>query len=159
MIHSHKFKPRLFTHLQKDSVRIRMFDFFGIFGSKKKNTKKAKYAKGRSLEQVKDRLEKYMQEEQPFLRAKYTIRNLSDDLKIPSHQLSATINRLLKMNFTGYLNESRIKYCQELIKKEGDGKLVFKRIFQKSGFRNRATFTAAFKRFTGYTPSDYTKIF
>jgi YesN/AraC family two-component response regulator len=104
---------------------------------------------------VRTRLNTYMLQQKPFLKPHYKLKDLSEDLQMPLHQLSAFLNKRLGMHFTDYLNQFRIKYCEELIKNEQTGKINFKELVSKCGFHNRNTFTTAFKKFTGKTPSDY----
>ncbi|MHA4807262.1 helix-turn-helix domain-containing protein [Flavitalea flava] len=136
-----------------------MLDFFGIFGARKKrkSAQKTKYSKTRAIEQLKERLEFHMRKERPFLKADYSVRDLAEELNISSRKLSSVIHRTWKVHFTEYLNRYRIDYCQELIKRERDGSPVFKILFPQCGFRNRKTFSTAFKKITGYRPSEYTR--
>jgi AraC-like DNA-binding protein len=108
-------------------------------------------------ELIKYRLEEFMYQKRPFLQLRYSIKDLSRDLQMPSYQLSAFLNQRLRVNFNDYLNRFRIEYCEELIKNKGNSKLNLQALATKCGFHNRNTFTAAFKKFTGKTPSEYTK--
>ena len=113
----------------------------------------------KTVELLKYNLEELMYKKKPFLKPGYTIKDLSDELGMPSYQLSSFINHKLGMNFSDYLNQFRIKYCEEIIKREGGGKLNLQQLAARCGFQNRNTFTTAFKKFTGRTPSEYTKHF
>lgn len=104
---------------------------------------------------IRMRINTYMMQQQPFLKQHYKLKDLAQDLQMPLHQLSAFLNKRLGMHFTDYLNQFRIKYCEELIKNEKPGRINLKELVVKCGFHNRNTFTTAFKKFTGKTPSDY----
>jgi AraC-like DNA-binding protein len=104
---------------------------------------------------IQHRLDLFMLEKKPFLQPRYTIKQLSSAIKIPTYQLSAIINQEKGMNFSDYLNKMRIRYCEEIIKIEGGKKMNLKNLANKCGFYNRNTFTNAFKKFTGRTPSEY----
>jgi AraC-like DNA-binding protein len=95
--------------------------------------------------------------EKPFLKTGYCIRDLGDEIGIPSYQLSAYINQLLGMNFSEYFNWFRIRHCQELMQSRLVDRLNLRGLAYKCGFSNRNTLTTAFKKFTGVTPSDYGK--
>jgi YesN/AraC family two-component response regulator len=103
------------------------------------------------------RLNMYMQEHKPYLKPGYRLRNLSDDIHMPLHQLSYFLNKRLGMHFSDYLNQFRVKYCEDLIKNESPGRIYMKELVAKCGFHNRNTFTTAFKKFTGKTPSEYVR--
>ena len=108
-----------------------------------------------NVDLIKTRLNSFMLQEKPFLKPHYKLKDLADDLQMPLHQLSGFLNKRLGMHFTDYLNQFRIKYCEDLIKNERPGRLNMKELVAKCGFHNRNTFTTAFKKFTGKTPSDY----
>jgi YesN/AraC family two-component response regulator len=98
-----------------------------------------------------------MEQQHPFLQAGYSIKDLADELNIPSYRLSALLNRQMGTNFNDYLNQYRVKYCKELILEGAAESLNLKGLSNMCGFNNRNTFTVAFKKFTGNTPSDYVK--
>jgi AraC-like DNA-binding protein len=109
------------------------------------------------IENIEGRLHQFMREQMPFLQFGYSIRDLADDLDIPSYQLSAYLNREIGLNFNDYLNQFRVRYCEELMQKGLIGQLNLKGLALKCGFSNRNTLTTAFKKFTGFTPSVYTR--
>lgn len=138
-------------------MKRKILDFLSaLFGSRKKKTK----GKGQGLEAIdliQYRLAQFMAERKPFTEPRYTIKRLAKDLKIPAYQISAFINHELGMNFSDYLNKLRVKYCEELMKRESGKKMNIQQLAAKCGFQNRSTFTNAFKKFTGRTPSEYIK--
>ncbi|MBO9201730.1 MULTISPECIES: helix-turn-helix domain-containing protein [Niastella] len=110
-----------------------------------------------NVDLIRVKLNTYMLQHQPFLKPHYKLKDLAEDLQMPLHQLSAFLNKRLGMHFTDYLNQFRVKYCEDLIKNERPGKINLKELVPKCGFHNRNTFTSAFKKFTGKTPSDYVR--
>lgn len=106
---------------------------------------------------ISDQLNQFMEEARPFLRFGYGIRDLADDVKIPAYQLSAYLNREIGLNFNDFLNQHRVRYCEELIQKGLVTQLNLKGLALQCGFNNRNTLTTAFKKFTGFTPSRYQK--
>jgi AraC-like DNA-binding protein len=96
-----------------------------------------------------------MEDEKPFLRFGYSIGDLAKDLKIPSWQLSAFLNREMGINFNAFLNHYRVWHCEELIQKGLTGNEGLEILALQCGFSNRNTLTTAFKKFTGFTPSRY----
>ncbi|MCU7552314.1 helix-turn-helix domain-containing protein [Chitinophagaceae bacterium LB-8] len=101
------------------------------------------------------RMNSIMELEQPYLHVGYSIKNLADELKIPSYQLSAILNRELSKNFNNYINQFRVTYFKELVKNGMANNLNLKGLSEQCGFNNRNSFTAAFKKFTGEKPSEY----
>jgi len=110
-----------------------------------------------NVDLIRARLNNYMLQQKPFLKPHYKLKDLATDLQMPLHQLSAFLNKRLGMHFTDYLNQFRIKYCEDLIKNERSSRINMKELVAKCGFHNRNTFTTAFKKFTGKTPSDYVR--
>jgi YesN/AraC family two-component response regulator len=104
---------------------------------------------------IQHRLELYMLEKKPYLQPRFTIKQLSESIQIPAHRLSAVINARKRSNFTDYLNRLRVRHCEELIRNSGGSKINIQRLAGECGFHNRNTFTTAFKKFTGRTPSEY----
>ncbi len=111
------------------------------------------------INQILRELENYMQVHQPYLNIGYNIKSLAEELGMPGYQLSAFLNRQMGVNFNDYLNQYRIEYCKELIHNGTAEGLNLKGLATNCGFHNRNTFTLAFKKFTGYTPSLYLKDF
>jgi YesN/AraC family two-component response regulator len=130
-----------------------------LLGLKTVSHRSISESEARVVDILRNRLNTYMLQQKPFLKEHYTLKDLSDEMGIPLHQLSAFLNKQVGMNFNDYLNQFRIRYCEELIKNELPGKVNLKELIYRSGFHNRNTFSAAFKKFTGKTPSDYVRDF
>lgn len=112
----------------------------------------------RFKEQVTRHLEKLMLEKKPFLNSNYTLKEMAADLDMPLYQLSAYINQVTGTNFNDLLNKQRIDYCLKLIANGDMAKLNLHGLALTCGFNNRNTFSIAFKKFTGKTPSEYLRI-
>jgi AraC-like DNA-binding protein len=104
---------------------------------------------------IKHELESLFETKQPFLQHGYILQDLSNTLSIPLHQLSALINHEYKMNFNDLINKYRVEYAIELYNSGRHENLNINGLATESGFNNRNSFTMAFKKFTGFTPSDY----
>ncbi|MBT1699530.1 helix-turn-helix domain-containing protein [Fulvivirgaceae bacterium PWU4] len=100
-------------------------------------------------------LHAYMTESKKFLQPKYTINQLSSELNIPPHHLSNFLNHQLHISFHDFLNKFRVEHCIERIKKGDAQRLTLEALSFECGFSNRNSFTIAFKRVTGITPSDF----
>jgi AraC-like DNA-binding protein len=108
--------------------------------------------------QTSQRLEHFLQDERPFLKQGYTIKELAESMDMPLHIFSAFINQALGKNFNDLMNHYRILYCQELVRNGEAKKLNLHGLALKCGFSNRNTFTIAFKKSTGLTPSKYLEL-
>lgn len=136
-------------------MKLHLNSFLSFFKQPKLKSKN-----GHSLNFSPDKIRQmteFMESKQPFLQIGYSIRSLASELNVPSYQLSAFLNRQLGVNFNDYLNRFRVRYSQELIREGLAQSLNLKGLSKKCGFNNRNSFTTAFKKFTGHTPSDYVK--
>jgi AraC-like DNA-binding protein len=100
-------------------------------------------------------LESHFRENLPFRKNGYTIGDLSHELNIPSHQLSAFINQEYGKNFNELINEYRVDYLTQTIKSSHDHvQFTLEALGREAGFNSRAAFIAAVKKKTGKTPSE-----
>ncbi len=107
--------------------------------------------------EIEKNIRNHFSRNKPFLKHGYSLRMLSEEVRLPLHQLSAFINNYYKMNFNDFVNEYRILSCiEKLLKKEWEFKKL-ESIAEESGFNNRNTFTSAFKKATGLNPSEFIK--
>lgn len=111
-----------------------------------------------SLEQgqeYKKLLEAHFKNHQPFRKAGYSLTDLSHELQIPPHQLSAFINQEYAKNFSELINGYRIDYLVSRSKASDDfEQFTLEAISKEAGFNSRATFISAVKKHTGKTPSE-----
>ena len=102
-------------------------------------------------------LNRFMQDEKPFLRTGYCIRSLADDIDVPAYLVSAYINQSLGINFNEFFNRFRVTHCLHLMQNGLVDRLNLRGLAFRCGFSNRNTLTTAFKKFTGLTPSEFSK--
>lgn len=95
--------------------------------------------------------------QKPFLQTKYNLGQLSLESGFSRNVISAFLNQELDCCFNDYINLLRIKYCQQLIADGYANQFTLEGLAERCGFYNRNTFTSAFKKFTGATPSHYIK--
>ena len=129
-----------------------------LLGNKKKKASAESMLSHQQISLLKYRIEKYMHDQKPYLKAGYSIKDMAFDLGLQPYQLSAFLNHELGTHFTDYINRFRIEYCELLIKSDLTGKTNVKELAFKCGFNNRNSFTVAFKKFTGEKPSDYIRL-
>jgi len=102
-------------------------------------------------------IREFLEEQKPFLRHGYSLKQLAEETGLPLHLLSAFINKHYKVNFNDFINEYRVDYCKQKIMNDEWKSKKLEAIAEESGFSNRNTFTAAFKRVTGQNPSEFLK--
>lgn len=112
-------------------------------------------AKNYEMEKFRMRLLLYMRRKKPYLKPGFRIKDMAADLGVPSYQLSAFINKEMGMHFADLVNQSRVEYCKRVLRSGQAGTSSLKELAGRCGFNNRNTFTTAFKKFTGNSPSQF----
>jgi AraC-like DNA-binding protein len=129
--------------------------------SKKKSSKEEKSTKMDMIEEAKaSELEIILEQkikEKVFLNKGYSIYDLAKDSGIPHYLLSQYINQNLGVSFPDYINKARINYCCELLATDQADNYTLEAIGELSGFSNRNSFSMAFKKVMGKSPSAYLK--
>jgi len=96
-----------------------------------------------------------MDRERLYLQSELTLQNIADHLKIPAYQVSQAINEGLNKTFYDLVNGYRVAEAKRLLldPKSKNNKILA--IAFDSGFNSKTTFNTVFKKFTGFTPSDF----
>lgn len=101
-------------------------------------------------------IEQYFSEKQPFIKTGYSIKDLSNEIQLPSYILSAFINQYLGKNFNEFINDLRIDHlCDQVQKDDSLLSYTIEALGNRVGFNSRTTFINAFKKRKGMTPSEY----
>ncbi len=107
------------------------------------------------LSSIRDKLERCMAEQRPYLSKDFNLTELSVLVRIPVHHLAYFFREEKGQSFTNYRNRWRIEHAKGLIHKGRAKELTLEAIGTLSGFSSRASFITAFKRFEGVPPHDY----
>lgn len=100
-------------------------------------------------------IEDWVNNHQPFLKPGYSIGDLSAEMQVPVYQISKSLNACTALGFVDYFNKRRIQYCKDMLDKGEWSNLTLEAIALECGFSNRNSFTKAFQKFEGSTPSAY----
>lgn len=100
--------------------------------------------------ELKEQMEKFMENDKPYLNHEFRLDDLADELNISRHHCSQVINEHFDANFFNFVNQYRIEEAKKMLKT--NLALNITDVMYASGFNNRASFYAAFKKFTGTTP-------
>ena len=102
-------------------------------------------------------MEEKLVENNRFLNIRYSIHDFSNDIGLPSYLISQYLNQHLQMSFIDFVNKKRIEHCVEQMK---SGRLLafsMDAVARECGFNNRNSFTMAFQKFRGISPSEFRK--
>lgn len=122
---------------------------------------KKKYANSSLSPQFKDtiieKLEEFLKTK-PYYNSKITIEDFSDALDTNTRYLSQIINEHYKVNFFTFINNYRIEDSKKILLSESGNIYTIEAIANMVGFHSKSSFNVAFKKNTGYTPTDFRKI-
>ena len=103
-------------------------------------------------------LKALMRSGKPFLDPSLTLQDLSKKINISSRELSYLINHGEGISFFDFINKYRIQYAKDKIADSEDAKLTILEVMYASGFNSKSSFNTAFKKHSGYTPTQWKKI-
>lgn len=119
------------------------------------NIKNNKPKEHKKLEDQFEQIDSFIRKKSKFLLPKYTLQNLSKDIKIGSSTLSAVINSNANKSFVDYINEMRVEQAKRLLIHPEYNNYTIISIGLESGFNSKSTFYTVFKKHTGYTPLNF----
>ena len=108
-------------------------------------------------QQLKDKIEHVLIDNQLYLQTDITVHKLAKLVDSNTTYVSKTINEGFYKNFSSLINEYRIKAALEYLEAGQYEQFTIESLGQKAGFKSRAAFINAFKKYTGVTPSFYIK--
>lgn len=107
------------------------------------------------LIEIEIRLDLYLEEFKPFLKASFSLAQLSSTLDIPVHHFNYYFRKTQQSNFLEQRMRWRIRHAKELIDAGKDKIITLEAIGLESGFQSRTTFFVNFKELVGESPSAY----
>jgi AraC-like DNA-binding protein len=123
----------------------------------KPKSESTEYLTSEKESQIQNQLNLVLKQEKKHLKKGYTINELAKDVQIPAYLLTQYINRKLETNFSDLINQERIEECCQLMESGEYKHLTLEGLADKCGFNNRNSFSVAFKKFKGVTPSQFQK--
>ncbi|MEY3441773.1 MAG: hypothetical protein RLZZ519_54 [Bacteroidota bacterium] len=110
-----------------------------------------------NAERYLEQLTNYLGNGQPYLHRDLTLQDVAQDLGIPPHHLTQTINELLQKNFYTLINEYRIEEVKLRLLDPKFAHYNILAIAHDAGFNSKSAFNMIFKKHVGVTPSQYRK--
>ena len=100
-------------------------------------------------------IQKKINEGKHYLDSSLTLSELSDLLEVRDKELSRIINLCSDDSFYGFINKLRIEHFKFILIEQGHTHLSILGMAMESGFKNKSTFYAAFRKVEGMTPREY----
>ncbi len=98
------------------------------------------------------------EKEKYYLNSDLKLKDLAAAIDISTHHLSQILNEYLHKSFFDFINEYRVKAAQDMLRNPDLDHYTILSIAFDAGFKSKASFNAAFKKYTGQTPSGYRTI-
>lgn len=97
----------------------------------------------------------HMGTHKPYLDSSLKLHDLAKQLSFSAHHISQVINELEQQNFSDFINRYRINDAKEMLGNPdlADNKII--EVAYDTGFNNKTSFSNAFKKFTGMSPSEF----
>jgi AraC-like DNA-binding protein len=100
-----------------------------------------------------NRISHLMEERKLFLDSELKLGDVATALGTNRNAISSSINVCAGCSFTQFVNNYRINYAKELIRRRPDIKIS--EVWFASGFATESSFFRTFKAVTGMTPSEW----
>jgi len=106
-------------------------------------------------EQILKKLKYQVRNNKIYLKSDLSLNTLAKKCHTNSSYLSKTIRENYNTNFSGFINELRIREAQKMMADKSYQSYSIEGIATSVGFKTKSVFNASFKKFTGVTPSYY----
>jgi AraC-like DNA-binding protein len=114
---------------------------------------------GSNLEKSEDleRIITYLESEKPYVNVSFSLHDISQALNIPHVRVTTCFNKELNTSFPSYRNKLRVAHAIALLREGAHLTTSIEGIAERSGFKSKSIFYAAFKEEYGVTPTDWMK--
>jgi len=124
------------------------------------NVKTAKYENSNLSSEIKEecaiKLKSLLEEEKVFLKKDLTLSDISSQIGISPRNLSQIINEMFEKNFYDLINTHRVEEAKKRLIDSNNTKTILE-ILYEVGFNSKSVFNSAFKKNTGFTPTEFRK--
>jgi AraC-like DNA-binding protein len=124
-----------------------------IWLSTSKTALESKIEKSADLE----RIIAYLETEKPYVNVSFTLHDISQALNIPHVRVTTCFNKELNTSFPSYRNKLRLAHAISLLRAGTHLTISIEGIAERSGFKSKSIFYAAFKEEYGMPPTDWMK--
>jgi AraC-like DNA-binding protein len=104
-------------------------------------------------QQIIEKIQRFMEFEKIYSDSSLSLTFFADKLEIPVPYLSQIINEEYNLSFPEFVNTYRIIEAKHLLE-NNQSEFTIQQIMYEVGFNSKSAFNTAFKKYTGYTPSE-----
>jgi AraC-like DNA-binding protein len=121
----------------------------------KENTKSKLHLTEEEERNILHNLHHVMKTEQLYLSKNCHEQQVASFTNISVHHISYVINTFTPYRFNDFVNKYRVEHACRILQNGPDKNLTIEGVGYECGFRSKASFYAAFRKFTGQTPAAY----
>ena len=104
-----------------------------------------------------ERIIAYIEMEKPYVQVEFSLHDISLALNIPRIRVSNCFNKELNTSFPAYRNKLRVAHAISLLRQGAHLNTSIEGIAERSGFKSKSIFYAAFKEEYNMTPTEWMK--
>jgi AraC-like DNA-binding protein len=104
-----------------------------------------------------ERILDYLETKKPYVQVSFSLHELSLALNIPHSRVTTCFNKELNTSFPSYRNKLRVAHAISLLREGTHLTTSIEGVAERSGFKSKSIFYAAFKEEYGMTPKDWIK--
>jgi AraC-like DNA-binding protein len=104
-----------------------------------------------------ERIIAYIEMEKPYVQVDFSLHDLSQALNIPHIRVTNFFNKELNTSFPAYRNKLRLAHAISLLHQGAHLNTSIEGIAERSGFKSKSIFYAAFKEEYNMTPTEWMK--
>lgn len=126
------------------------------FNEKKEET--VKYATSKLTEELRTQIQAQLTDymlQKPYHKLNFNIEDIAEALNTNTRYLSQVINESFGMNFFNFVNKYRIDEAKDILQSKDAERYTIEGVAKIVGFNSKSSFNGAFKKSTGFTPSEF----
>jgi AraC-like DNA-binding protein len=104
-----------------------------------------------------ERIVAYLETKKPYVKVTFSLHDISQALNIPLVRVTTCFNKELNTSFPAYRNKLRVAHAISLLREGAHLSTSIEGVGERSGFKSKSIFYAAFKEEYGTTPSEWIK--
>jgi AraC-like DNA-binding protein len=104
-----------------------------------------------------ERIVAYIETEKPYINLDFSLHDISHALNIPRIRVTSCFNKDLNTSFPAYRNKLRVAHAISLLREGAHLTISIEGIAERSGFKSKSIFYAAFKEEYNMTPTEWMK--
>ena len=139
--------------LEKEMQEAEHFESQIVIVEKSRSAKMA--LQPQKIDDIVSNIINLMEKQKLYGETELTLKQLSDKLQLPSYQVSQAINEGMKKSFYDLVNGYRVEEAKRLLLDPKNENYTILSVGFDAGFNSKTTFNTVFKKFTGFTPSEF----